>query len=64
MNDCENTTKSFKTSCQTCKCWFACLLGVFWFLIFSKFFFKFSCLLFRFTHSKLKLQLTANLKEV
>lgn len=38
--------------------------GFFWFLIFSKFFFLFSCLLFRFTHSKLKLQLTANLKEV
>lgn len=65
MNDRENTTKSFKTSCQTRKCWFACLLGFFfWFFIFSKFFFfKFSCLLFRFTHSKLKLQLTANLKK-
>lgn len=39
-----------------------CFIFGFSFLV--SFFLKFSCLLFRFTHSKLKLQLRANLKEV
>lgn len=42
MNDRENTTKSFKTSCQTRKCWFACLLGFFFGFSFLVSFFFFN----------------------